>query len=71
MIEQMKKGNSLGVEAINASGKPVNLVLPLADFAKAYDGAPTDAKVFEAQQKKQQEELQRRAEEARRKLETR
>ena len=41
---------------------------PLGDFAKAYDGPPTDPKVFEEQQKKLQEELQRRAEEARKKL---
>jgi hypothetical protein len=44
-------------------------VLPLGDFAKAYDGPPTDPQVFEAQQKKLQDELQRRAEEARKKLE--
>ena len=40
------------------------------DFAKAYDGPPTDPKVFEEQQKKLQEELQRRADEARKKLES-
>jgi hypothetical protein len=44
--------------------------MPLADFAKAYDGPPTDPKVFEETQKKLQEELQKRAEEARKKLET-
>ena len=50
-------------------GQPISLVLPLNDFAKAYDGPPTDPKVFEEQQKKLQDELQRRAEEARKKLE--
>ena len=49
---------------------PISLVLPLADFAKAYDGPPTDPKEFEAQQKKLQDELQRRADEARKKLES-
>ena len=44
--------------------------LDLKDFAKAYDGPPTDPKVFEEQQKKLQEELQKRAEEARKKLES-
>ncbi len=44
--------------------------MPLADFAKAYDGPPTDPKVFEEQQKKLQDELQRRADEARKKLES-
>lgn len=69
MIEKMKKGHGLVVQAINASGQPISLVLPLADFAKAYDGPPTDPKVFEAQQQKLQEELQKRAEAARKKLE--
>jgi invasion protein IalB len=69
MVDQMKKGHGLVVQAINANAQPISLVLPLADFAKAYDGPPTDPKVFEAQQQKLQEELQKRAEEARKKLE--
>ena len=70
MIGKMKKGQGLVVQAINSTGQPISLVLPLADFAKAYDGPPTDPKVFEEQQKKLQEELQRRADEARKKLES-
>jgi len=69
MIGKMKKGQGLIVQAINSTGQPISLVLPLADFAKAYDGPPTDPKVFEAQQQKLQEELQKRADEARKKLE--
>ena len=69
MIAKMKKGQGLVVQAINSTGQPISLVLPLADFAKAYDGPPTDPKVFEEQQKKLQDELQRRADEARKKLE--
>ena len=65
----MKKGQGLVVQGINGAGQPISLALPLNDFAKAYDGPPTDPKVFEAQQKKLQDELQRRAEEARKKLE--
>ena len=52
------------------TGQPISLVMPLNDFGKAYDGPPTDPKVFEEQQKKLQEELQRRADEARKKLES-
>jgi invasion protein IalB len=70
MIGKMKKGQGLVVQAINSTGQPISLVLPLADFAKAYDGAPTDPKVFEAQQKKLEEQLQQRADEARKKLES-
>ena len=51
------------------AGQPISLPLPLNDFAKAYDGPPTDPKVFEEQQRKLQAELQKKAEEARKKLE--
>jgi invasion protein IalB len=69
LLANMKKGQNLIVQAINSNGAPLTLPLPLADFAKAYDGPPTDPKVFEETQKKLQEELQKRAEEARKKLE--
>jgi invasion protein IalB len=69
MVARLKKGKSLTVQAINMQGQPISLPLPLSDFAKAYDGAPTDPKVFEEQQRKLQDELQKKAEEARKKLE--
>ena len=50
------------------NGQPISPQLQLKDFAKAYDGPPTDPKVFEEQQKKLQDELQKRAEEARKRL---
>ena len=69
MIKQMKKGTTLTLQAINMQGTPISLPLPLNDFAKAYDGPATDPKVFEEQQQKLQSELQKKAEEARKKLE--
>src|SRR3954452_14209167 len=69
LIASLKKGQNLVVQAINSNGAPLTLPLPLAEFAKAYDGPPTDPKEFEATQKKLQEELQKRAEETRKKLE--
>jgi invasion protein IalB len=69
LLANMKKGQNLVVQAINANGAPLTLPLPLGEFAKAYDGPPTDPKEFEENQKKLQEELQKRAEEARKKLE--
>jgi invasion protein IalB len=69
LIGKMKKGQGLVVQAINANGQPISLVLPLADFAKAYDGPPTDPAVFEKQQQELQAQLQKRAEDARKKLE--
>ena len=69
LIGKLKKGQGLVVQGINGAGQAISLVLPLGDFQKAYDGAPTDPKEFEAAQKKLQEELQKRAEETRKKLE--
>ena len=70
LIASLKKGQTLVVQAINSNGTPLTLPLPLVnEFAKAYDGPPTDPKVFEENQKKLQEELQKRAEEQRKKLE--
>jgi invasion protein IalB len=69
LLANMKKGQNLMVQAINSNGAPLTLPLPLGEFAKAYDGPPTDPKVFEENQKKLQEELQKRAEEQRKKLE--
>jgi len=69
LIGKLKKGQGLVIQGINGAGQPISLVLPLQDFAKAYDGPPTDPKKFEEQQKQLQDELQKRAEEARKKLE--
>jgi invasion protein IalB len=69
LLANMKKGQNLVVQAINSNGAPLTLPLPLAEFAKAYDGPPTDPKAFEETLKKLQEELQKRAEEQRKKLE--
>ena len=70
LLANMKKGQNLVVQAINANGQPLTLPLPLAgEFQKAYDGPPTDPKVFEETQKKLQEELQKKADEQRKKLE--
>jgi invasion protein IalB len=70
LVGKLKKGQTLIVQAINLAGNAISFPLPLADFAKANEGPPTDPKVFEEQQKKLQEELQKRAEEARKKLES-
>jgi invasion protein IalB len=69
MVNKMKKGKHIVIQAINMQGTAISLPLPLDDFAKAYDGPATDPKVFEEQQRKLQAELQKKAEEARKKLE--
>jgi invasion protein IalB len=69
LVAKMKKGQGLVVQGINYQGGPFQLTIPLSEFAKANDGTPVDPKAFAEQQKKLQEDLQRRAEEARKKLE--
>jgi invasion protein IalB len=69
-VNQLKKSQQLHIQAIGINGQPFTVPLPLAEFAKAYDGPPTDPKVMEEQQKKLQDELQRRAEDARKRLES-
>ena len=58
LVDTMKKGKGLVIQGINGADQPISLVLPLDDFAKAYDGPPTDPK-----------DLERRNEELRKKFE--
>ena len=69
LINRMKKAQVLTVQAIHMNGQPMSPQLDLKDFTKAFDGPPTDPKVFEEQQKKLQDELQKRADDARKRLE--
>ena len=70
LLANLKKGQNLVVQAINSNGAPLTLPLPLADFAKAYDGPPTDLKKIEDDNKKLQEELQKRGNDVRQKRES-
>ena len=63
LLKELGRGWSL-----NQSGH-LERLYTFNDFAKAYNGPPTDPKEIEVQQQKLQDELQRRAEEARKKLE--
>jgi invasion protein IalB len=63
VINQMKKSQQLSIQAIGINGQPFTVPLPLAEFAKAYDGPPTDPKVIEEQQKKLEEEFQKKRDE--------
>jgi invasion protein IalB len=42
LIAKLKTNEGLRVEAISDAGVPISVLLPLADFAKAYDGPPAD-----------------------------
>jgi invasion protein IalB len=68
-IAEMKKGTVMNVDVKNQANNLVTFGVPLSGFDKAFDGPPVDPKVLEEQQKKLQAELQKRAEDERKKLE--
>jgi invasion protein IalB len=67
-VGKLKKGQQIVLQGINLPGQAASYMLPLAEFAKANEGPPTDPKKFEEDQKKLQDELQKKAEEARKRL---
>ena len=69
-VAKFKKGTTLVVQTyLLMNNTVISLKLPMTNFAKAYDGPATDPKVIEDQQRKLQSELQKKADEARKKLE--
>ena len=70
VIDAAKKGSVLTVQVKNQYNAEVIFNVPLAGFGKAFDGPAVDPKVLEEQRKKMAEDLQKRAEEERKKLES-
>jgi invasion protein IalB len=68
-IDQLKKGSIMNVAVKNQANNQVTFEIPVAGFGRAFDGPAIDPKVLEEQQKKLQDELQKRAEEERKRLE--
>ena len=69
LIQKLKAGQTMQVQAINLGGNQVGFPVPLADFKKVNEGAPMDPKKYEEDQKKVQDELQKKADDLRKKLE--
>ena len=67
-VGKLKKGTTMLLQGINLPGQAATYPIPLVEFAKANEGPPTDPKVFEEQQKKLQAELQKKADEAAKRL---
>jgi invasion protein IalB len=63
LVAKLKKGQNLYVQAYNMQQSVFTLAVPLAEFAKAYDGPATDPKDVEEQKKKLQDELAKRGRE--------
>jgi invasion protein IalB len=68
-IDTLKKGTTLNVAVKNSVNNEVDFSLPLAGFGKAFDGAPIDPKVLEAQQQELQKQLEEKAKQQRQMLE--
>lgn len=64
VIANMRKGNTLNLQIVGQNSKVVVLPLGLDGLAKAMDGAPLDPKAVQEDQKKLNEELQKKAQEA-------
>jgi hypothetical protein len=71
LVDQLKQGRMLVLEAIDKSNSPISLTLPLAGFDNAYDGPPSQElkafeKVFSSKEEMQaSSEREKRAEEER------
>jgi invasion protein IalB len=59
-VSRLKKGKNLYIQAFSMQQTVMTLSLPLAEFAKAYDGPPADPKQVEEQNQKLIEELQKK-----------
>ncbi len=75
LVGNLKKGQMLQIQAINLAAATITFPMPLSDnsgnsFQKANEGPATDPQVFDAQQKNLQGDLQKRADELRKKLES-
>ncbi|WP_029005821.1 invasion associated locus B family protein [Azorhizobium doebereinerae] len=60
-VTKLKKAQNITVQALQMGGRTLNFILPAKDFAKAYDGPPSDPNVVAAERQKLAEELQKRA----------
>lgn len=68
-LDAMKKAKTVDVNVRNRDSAEVIFQVPLDGFGAAFDGPAIDPKVLQEQQQKLQAELQKRAEDERKKLE--
>ena len=67
-IARLKKGGSVVITMLNPQGKPVNFDISLKGFTAVYDGPGLDPAEAQARQKKLEDELKKKADEARQQL---
>jgi invasion protein IalB len=68
-VAKLKKAQSMVLQGINLPGQIASYPIGLADFAKANEGPPTDPKKYEESQRNWFQEMQKKAEEERKKRE--
>jgi invasion protein IalB len=67
-INAFKRGTTVNVSVQNQAAREVTFQVPLAGFAKGFDGPPIDPAELQKQQEALQQEVQKREEELRRRL---
>ena len=67
-IAKLKKGGNVTVTMLNPQGKPVNFDISLVGFTSIYDGPGIDPQEAQARQQKLEDELKKKADEARQQL---
>lgn len=68
VVTEMKRGNALVLTTLNQQAKAINFKLTLVGFTASYDGNPIDPEQLKAQQETLRDELQQKAESARKRL---
>lgn len=67
-IARLKKGGNLTITMLNPQGKPVNFEISLVGFTAIYDGPGIDPQEAQARQQRLEDELKKKADEARQQL---
>jgi invasion protein IalB len=67
-IAKLKGGGNVVITMVNPQGRPVNFDISLAGFTATYDGPGIDPEEAQARQQRLEDELKRKADEARQKL---
>ncbi len=67
-ISRLKRGGNVVITMLNPQGKPVNFDISLVGFTATYDGPGIDPEQARARQQRLEDELKRKADEARQRL---
>jgi invasion protein IalB len=67
-VAKLKKGKVVNITMLNPQGKPVNFDISLVGFTSTYEGPGIDPQEAQARQQKLEDELKKKADEARQQL---